>query len=693
MLKKVVFGSLVSASCVNAMNVAVSSVRTADWGSGYCEDVTVRNITSNPNIWEAVLNVNGTVDYLWSAGYTQVGNLVTVHGADYNTKLGINESTTFGYCATRAITEESSDLTVTTTVTSDWGSGYCADIRVFNYTDLRVKWSISLPIEGGITNLWDAQYTQDGNLTLNARGKDYNEIVLPGTRAKFGFCADRSIKPVAATMGDRQSVVADSDALTFESIRNYNSAASEIKTNLALPVSGENDTNITWSSSDPSVISHEGIVIQPQGGAKSVTLSAMISKGVESRSKTFDLTVPADTLMNDFNVGFGGSYSFPFLSETDERIWLSSVDLVMDGNITANSYYRDIRNFQPDDFTYLSSKLQNGKFIVYWVTKGWQVSWFDRVKIQKAMDAGFIPVFSYWYFGDDLVSSMPNDTQILEYRQDNLRFAEFLGALKGRMIVVMEPEFNKEVVVSEEANQLMMASILSDAIDTIKASNPNALFTLSMMDTGNRASYFTFGKCGYENCSLGDKDEWSRPEIVYNALLEKLDFISFQQNLAQFSRNPHNPLVPISYTDSDLGIENIAQRIINFTRFLSEKYHKPVFMPFVTVATATWDDANDDGIIDAFELDYQGWEYAADHFYSSLAQAKDTLQAAGLFGYIPMALFDNPMHDFGGYQFFLNNEYHLGLVASNVVDGIDNGLDGDLIFKGNVLEYIYGSGE
>jgi hypothetical protein len=52
-----------------------------------------------------------------------------------------------------------------------------------------------------------------------------------------------------------------------------------------------------------------------------------------------------------------------------------------------------------------------------------------------------------------------------------------------------------------------------------------------------------------------------------------------------------------------------------------------------------------------------------------------------MFGYSVMELFDNPRHDYGGYQFFINNEYHLGIIKSSAIDEEDNATNGDIEFK------------
>jgi len=387
-----------------------------------------------------------------------------------------------------------------------------------------------------------------------------------------------------------------------------------------------------------------------------------------------------DKTFNSFQVGFGGSSSFKF----QDNIWVSAVDLMLDSNISSNDNYQQIRDFNATAFSNLQQYLTKAKYFTMWVTKNWEESWYDVSKINEAIQAGKIPVFVYWYFGDTLVNGMPSSSQIDEYKADNTKFKNFLNKINGNKIVIMEPEFNKQAVLNNASD---FVSIISDAIDIID--DENTTISLCMTDTGNRGFDETYTKCGYENCALGDKYEWSLSKPIYDALLPKLDFISFQEMLGQFSRDPSNPGTwespnPIAYTDKQIGIDQLPQRLENMSQYLYELYKKPVFLPYMTIATATWSDENNNSAIDEGEIDKSGYEAKANQVYRDINQTK--LQQNHLFGYAIMALFDDPNHDAGGYQYFMENEYHLGVVKSDVND---SQLTGNISFKDRIVEYIF----
>jgi len=372
-------------------------------------------------------------------------------------------------------------------------------------------------------------------------------------------------------------------------------------------------------------------------------------------------------------VGYGGSSSFKFY----DNIWLNSTDL-MHGNF--DSVKDEILDFNQSQFNILSTHLQKSKYITYWFTKGWEESWFNLNKIKESIENGKIPVFVYWYFGDEMINGITS-SDISGYLDDVKKLNTFLDTIKGEHFIILEPEFNKKEILNNQENQNMFIQAIKDSSTILKKQNRK--LSLCMMDTGSR-DINSINSCGYDNCSYGDKNEWDKVEPIYNALLNELDFISFQQMVGQFSRDDSNPGTwddpnPKAYTSSELGIDNLAKRIDNFAIYLKEKYNKPVFLPYITIATATWDDINDDDIIDSNELNSSGWITKASNTYRDL-------NSTSLFGYSVMSLFDNPTHDNGGYQYFMDNEYHLGIISSDINN---SQITGNIKFKGDILQNVF----
>jgi len=112
-------------------------------------------------------------------------------------------------------------------------------------------------------------------------------------------------------------------------------------------------------------------------------------------------------------------------------------------------------------------------------------------------------------------------------------------------------------------------------------------------------------------------------------------------------------------------------------------------LPYIAIATATWSDTNSNGSIENSEINYNGWEDKANSVYQELSTMKTELLNRGLFGFAPMALFDDPQHDAGGYQYFMQNEYHLGIIKSSAVDGVETATNGDITPKSDIITNIF----
>ena len=81
-------------------------------------------------------------------------------------------------------------MTVTTKITSDWGSGFCADATVRTASAEPVAWTAALDVGGTISSIWNA--AADGTTgTVAVTGASWNADVTAETPATFGYCASR----------------------------------------------------------------------------------------------------------------------------------------------------------------------------------------------------------------------------------------------------------------------------------------------------------------------------------------------------------------------------------------------------------------------------------------------------------------------------------------------------------------------
>ncbi|MDQ7038800.1 MAG: hypothetical protein Q9N26_06335 [Aquificota bacterium] len=384
-----------------------------------------------------------------------------------------------------------------------------------------------------------------------------------------------------------------------------------------------------------------------------------------------------DPLFSDLGVGFGDRFFWDFYGKDGSVIWMSVHDLLLDENIDTN--YADIDRFDPVAFKNLQGYLRNSRFLVFWLTKGWRESWFDIDQLNVLMSAGYVPVFMYWYFGDSL-DGVPSDTEVEEFMADVDRVILFLRKLKGRKILIFEPEFNVPGIVDDPVAGEEFAGIMETAVKKVRSEVPDVLISLCMMDSGSRDLNETNPSCGFENCALGDIGSWIKADNVYSHLITSLDFICFQQMVSQLSRDPSDPSKVKIYTDEEIGIDLLPERILNLTEFLRDLYGKPVLLGYIAVASGTWTNG---------EFDPRGWDTKVVQTFRRLREIRPLLKEAGMFGYIPMMIFDHPQHDEGGYHFFLRNEHHLGIVRTSAEEEVDLHLYGDIEPKGSVLDEIY----
>lgn len=208
--------------------LVVTLTTASDWNSGYCADARIDNPGTAPIDWQITLEIEGTVYNLWNANYSQAGSMLTAEGVDWNNLVQAGQSVAFGFCAERSAappppppaicsngldndsdgltdfpadpgcrsaddeneTDNDAPLTTEVTITSEWASGYCADVDIRNNSSATVDWVVSFDIEGVVDNLWNAHYSQDG-VTVSAEGLSWNNLAPANSSISFGFCANK----------------------------------------------------------------------------------------------------------------------------------------------------------------------------------------------------------------------------------------------------------------------------------------------------------------------------------------------------------------------------------------------------------------------------------------------------------------------------------------------------------------------
>lgn len=83
-----------------------------------------------------------------------------------------------------------SDLLVSTMIDSQWATGYQMAVKVTNQGSAPITWSVTLTVDGKITDLWNASSVPAGAKTTFT-GKDFNAVLDPGASTSFGFVATK----------------------------------------------------------------------------------------------------------------------------------------------------------------------------------------------------------------------------------------------------------------------------------------------------------------------------------------------------------------------------------------------------------------------------------------------------------------------------------------------------------------------
>ena len=77
-------------------------------------------------------------------------------------------------------------LTVTTMVDSQWATGYQETVTLTNTGTAALTWTVSLPVQGKIANVWNATAAPAGAKTTFV-GAAYNAVLAPQATTSFGF--------------------------------------------------------------------------------------------------------------------------------------------------------------------------------------------------------------------------------------------------------------------------------------------------------------------------------------------------------------------------------------------------------------------------------------------------------------------------------------------------------------------------
>ncbi len=85
-------------------------------------------------------------------------------------------------------------LEATLRLDSEWGTGYCAQVKLQNKGSSAIaSWAVRLALSGAtLTQLWNATRAPDSDVFLPLSA-DWSRRIAPGATQGFGFCADKPV--------------------------------------------------------------------------------------------------------------------------------------------------------------------------------------------------------------------------------------------------------------------------------------------------------------------------------------------------------------------------------------------------------------------------------------------------------------------------------------------------------------------
>ncbi len=190
---------------------------TSDWGSGFSANLTITNDQAVPvTDWSLQFNFAPTIGSIWDAAVvSHTGSQYVLTHADWNGTIAAHGSVTLGFngsagsaasAPTNAVlsaalpaptgggtgqTNSPAPANIQFSVTTDWGSGFGANIAITNSQSTALNnWNLAFDFAHNISSIWNAQVTSHiGNHYVIAPAA-WNNSIAPGATVSFGFNGD-----------------------------------------------------------------------------------------------------------------------------------------------------------------------------------------------------------------------------------------------------------------------------------------------------------------------------------------------------------------------------------------------------------------------------------------------------------------------------------------------------------------------
>lgn len=167
-----------------------------------------------------------------------------------------------------------------------------------SWVDVVSEITVSGNWNGAVVDNVQLPVEADNQETVYVRWLNTSDVSINGGTVSSGGTSridDILVTGNPSPLSDELSVQLDADNLGV--IYQGEDAAESVTQDVLFLDRGVNGSDISWTSSKPEVVSTDGTVNRPESGEVEVSLTATISKGAETQSRTFTLLVKGEDSM------------------------------------------------------------------------------------------------------------------------------------------------------------------------------------------------------------------------------------------------------------------------------------------------------------------------------------------------------------------------------------------------------------
>jgi len=219
-----------------------------------------------------------------------------------------------------------------------------------------------------------------------------------------------------------------------------------------------------------------------------------------------------------------------------------------------SSYYKNCEYKQQKPlFHFLKKETPNVNAVSIWITRNWEDYWYPAKTVNQYIKNGYTPIFIFYWFADDISPEFVAKNE-KKYFETLKKFKNYLKKIKGKKIVILNPEYNENGMHDSKSFDILQAK----SIVELKEIN-NTLVGICPGDFGN-----------YD--VIWDGTNWDQYSKSMQLSAKISDFIAFQEMRA-LTRNKKE------------HIKDTPLRALAFATYLHKKYKKPTFLAYLAVSS------------------------------------------------------------------------------------------------------------